>query len=68
MSRTISPTNGQRKVEANALAAHPIEAQTMVEAAITRFVPQDWPEQHTARLGPHREAAHAAFARLIRET
>jgi hypothetical protein len=58
---------GARKVEANALAAHPREAADLIEAAINQYVPKDWPDKHEERLKPHLEAVHEAFAKLIKD-
>ena len=58
-------THGVRKVEANALAAKPAEAQALIEAAINQYVPRDWPSRHRERLAPHRMAARRAFVDLI---
>lgn len=44
---------GLRKVEANALAAHPEAAERIVEEAITRHVPASWPGDYAARIAPH---------------
>lgn len=61
-------THGPRKVEANALARDPTAAQKLIEGAINRYIPQNWPRFHAERLGPHREAAREAFATLIART
>ena len=64
--QTYLTAHGPRKVEANALAAHPAAAAAMVEEAINRYVPPGWPDQHAARLAPYREKARLVFEALIR--
>ena len=59
-------THGRRKVEANALAAHPADAASIVEAAINQFVPAYWPEAHAARLAPHRQATSSTLCNARR--
>ena len=56
---------GERKVEANALAAKPEDARRIVEDFINRFVPSNWPQDHQERLEPRREEAKKAFAAVM---
>jgi hypothetical protein len=63
--QTHIATYGPRKVEATALAAHPAEAQALIEAAINRYIPPDWPQRHHDRLRSPRQQAYVAFEALI---
>lgn len=57
--------HGSRKVEANALAANPLAARAIIDAAINRFIDPDDPDRFEEKLVPHREAAADELRRLI---
>jgi hypothetical protein len=59
---------GIRKVEANALVTRPAAGRQLIEEAITRYIPRDWPEQHAMRNAAPRTAALAEFDLLVSQS
>jgi hypothetical protein len=55
-----------RKVEANALVAHPEAGRALLRQAIRRYVPDNAPERYERRLAPHRERMRQEGIRKVR--
>lgn len=59
---------GIRKVEANALVTRPGAGRQLIQDAITRYIPNDWPERHVERNAAHRSMALSEFDLLVSQS
>jgi hypothetical protein len=58
---------GARKVEANALVTRPEAARELIEAAIAKYIPNNWPARHERRNDKERAKALSEYDQLVEE-